>query len=151
MRKLLFILVLTPFLFSFSCSNDDDKTVEDTNTNVSVNQLSGTWNLTAKYNSGSFNNSATSCELQYGKFTFGPSAVEKRGLQATDCSEQSYTYSDYNIVNGQLKLVRNNVTYIYNMEYSSTTLILTKVSSQPSSGSITIIPVSEQVRLQYSK
>lgn len=145
-------MVLTPFLFSFSCSNDDDnKAADDNTTVVGTNQLSGTWNLTAKYTSGSLNNSATSCEMQYGKFTFSTNAVEKRGLISSGCTEQSYTYSNYNIVNGQLKLVRNDVTYIYNIEYSPNLLILTKVSSQPASGSITIIPTSDQVRQQYTK
>ncbi len=151
--KKLFLLLAAISLFS-SCSKDDNPSSEtEYETITNIDQLAGTWKLNAKTNSGSSTNTATACDLQYGKFVFGASVVENRGFSdVSGCSDQSYTYSSASIASGQLVLMRSGTETKYYLKKSGGSLWITKYSTL-TSGSPTpvIIPTGSQVTNYYIK
>lgn len=149
MKKLLLILV-APILL-FSCSSDDSTAAKSGSVEDPA-QISGTWNLSAKYNYNTTTNIATECDIQFGKFIFSSNAVEKRGGDTSgSCTEQSYTYDSYTIVEGQIKFLRNNAYQIYNVDYETNKLWLTRVATQPVGGALNPIPLEDQVTNYYQK
>ena len=149
MKKTIFIL---SSFFLICCSSDNSNETQF-ETITAINQINGIWKLEGKYNNGSETNVATSCDLEYGKFTFTSNtstAIEKRGFQDTNCTETTYTYSDYNIVEGQLKLVRNNFVYKYYLSKAGNKMWLTKYYTQAPGLPVEIVQTNEQVKNYYT-
>lgn len=149
MKKLILFFAAVTLL---SCSSSDSSSTQDEEV-TSINQLWGDWTLKGVYMNASSTNIATECDLLYGKFIFtSPAdAVEKYGYMDGTCSNQSKTYDEYLIVDGQLKLYRNNYQYRYYVKKQGNKLWLTKFYTQYNSEPPVITPGSEQKTYLYNK
>ncbi|WP_412464225.1 hypothetical protein [Flavobacterium mekongense] len=146
--KNLFLIPL--FLLVFGCSSDSESNQNGDGTVSVVSDISGQWKLSGIYANNSNTNIATECELLYGEFLFGANAVEKRGFSGTNCTEQTYTYASYNIVDGQLRTVRNDVETRYYVKKNGNVLSLTKFYSKALNSDPVVVPTAEQKTNKYS-
>lgn len=142
--KKLFLLSLLSVVFACSSSSS-----EGTGAVTSVNEIMGQWKLQGTFANGSSTNIATECELQYGEISFSTDAVDKKGFLNTTCSQQSYTYPDYNIVDGQLRMYRNNTETRYYVKVNGDILSLTKFWYQASTGDPVVLATADQKTNKY--
>jgi hypothetical protein len=144
MRKLFLLPIL---LLVFSCSSSDSGSGDSTISNIS--DIAGLWKLSGTYANASSTNIATECELQFGSVNFGSVATEKKGALSGTCSEQTFTYSDYNVVDGQLRMTRNNIEYRYYVKKNGNTLSLTRYYSKSDGSDPIIVSTAEQKTNKY--
>ncbi|MBS3915301.1 MAG: lipocalin family protein [Bacteroidetes bacterium] len=144
------IFLISIFILTVGCSSDSNSDTNSDETVSVVSDIAGQWKLSGIYANNSNSNIATECELLYGEFQFASTAVEKRGFSGSTCTDQTYTYSSYNIVDGQLRTTRNDVETRYYVKKNGNVLSLTKFYTKALNSEPIVVPTADQKTNKYS-